>query len=544
LLAGNPGAEDRANYDEGLERHRSLATRLAELDHTQQQTLDARNTVDRLDAEAGDARRLFLGQLSAIDEALVSRAQADLESLARATDSADRERQGLLTKLFWSWSSAGRRRNLERTISSVLQSATALGLGLPETVTNGSLSTFRDVAKEWERRLVAAQKLLTLRRAMQVLARSPSFEDIAQQRAALAEQIPQNSQRLWRDWVQLAPTRLSAQQRKDIADYAAVLQLTTGPDAERVHSSVRQRSHALQAKVTELFNCWAVTSLSVRGRVPLEPGYFDLVVIDEASQCDIASALPLLYRAKRSVIIGDPRPLWQRSALNRARDIELQYRHGLVEARVGWMYSVSSLYDLAASLVLRDHHRSHADIIEISSGGGYEGGLREAPPGRNLRGAPDIVWHDVQGSVLRSSSGGGQNHAEAQAVVAALEDLLVNRHYGGTVGVVTPFRAQAQLLQQMIQESSALLAVRDKSELLVDTVRRFPGGERDVMFFSPVVSDGTPVGALTYLRRNGNLFNLAITRTRGFLHVVGDRSAVASCDVDYFSAFASHVAQD
>ena len=71
---------------------------------------------------------------------------------------------------------------------------------------------------------------------------------------------------------------------------------------------MRRHARVLQSKVSELFVCWAVTSLSARGRVPFEPGYFDLVVIDEASQCDIASALPLLYRAKRSVIIHQDCP--------------------------------------------------------------------------------------------------------------------------------------------------------------------------------------------------------------------------------------------
>jgi very-short-patch-repair endonuclease len=287
--------------------------------------------------------------------------------------------------------------------------------------------------------------------------------------------------------------------------------------------------------------------------VPLESGYFDLVVIDEASQCDIASALPLLYRAKRSVIIGDPQQLRHISALSRPRDSELQHKHGLVDARVGWMYSVSSLYDVAASVVpqdsivnLRDHHRSHADIIEFSNRAFYEGRLRVATRYRNLKrprnSEPGILWLDVRGSVLRPPSGGAQNYTEAQAVVAALEDLLIDRRYEGTVGVVTPFRAQAQLLQQMVQDNSALQAVRDKCELLVDTVHRFQGDERDVMFFSPVVSDGTPVGALGYLRSNGNLFNVAITRARGLLQVIGDRSAAASCGIDYLSAFASYVA--
>jgi very-short-patch-repair endonuclease len=61
------------------------------------------------------------------------------------------------------------------------------------------------------------------------------------------------------------------------------------------------------------------------------------------------------------------------------------------------------------------------------------------------------------------------------------------------------------------------------------------------MFFSPVVSVGTPPGALGFLRSNGNLFNVAITRARGLLHVVGDRSAAASSGVDYLADFAGYV---
>ncbi len=54
---------------------------------------------------------------------------------------------------------------------------------------------------------------------------------------------------------------------------------------------------------------WAISTLSVPSRVPLIPGLFDLLVIDEASQCDIASALPLFYRAKRAAVVGDPMQL-------------------------------------------------------------------------------------------------------------------------------------------------------------------------------------------------------------------------------------------
>ncbi len=552
LLAGNPGTDDVANYEEALERHRSLAAQLAELEAAQQQTLDARNAVDRLDAEADDARRLFGTLLAGIDETPVQRAEADLAALERATDAADRQRQGFASRVLWRWAVPGRLRNLEAVTGAVTQSASSLGVMLPAEATEAGLPGYRQLAEQWRNRLLAAKKLLSYRRAMDVLMRSPSFEDIARQRAALSDQVAQNSQRLWREWVQLAPTRLTPAQRKEVADYAAVLQLMTAPDAGQVHSSVRQRARVLQSQVTELFACWAVTSLSARGRIPFQPGYFDLVVIDEASQCDIASALPLLYRAKRSVIIGDPQQLRHISAVSRPRDSELQHKHGLVDTRLGWMYSVSSLFDVAASVVppqsivnLRDHHRSHADIIEFSNQTFYEGRLRVATRYRQLKrprnAQPGIVWQDVRGYVTRPGSGGARNETEAAALIAALEDLLVRRDYAGTVGVVTPFRAQAQLLQQLVEESPALASVRGRAELLVDTVHRFQGDERDVMFFSPVVSDGMPTGALGFLRSNGNLFNVAITRARGLLHVVGDRASAASSGVDYLVSFAAYV---
>src|SRR6185436_7512577 len=67
------------------------------------------------------------------------------------------------------------------------------------------------------------------------------------------------------------------------------------------------------------------------------------------------------------------------------------------------------------------------------------------------------------------------------------------------------------------------------------------GDERDMMFFSPVVSAGISPGSLGFLRSNGNLFNVAITRARGLLHVVGDRRVAASCGVDYLEEFVAYV---
>lgn len=553
MLSGHVSDNDRVSYEEGMARHRQLADKLAQLDRLQQRTLAARNEVDRIETDVEHLREL-LGEarFNDLDESFLSAAVPVLRAVDATLDALDPEKLGLFGKLALRLGRKGRVDELRAQLKRL--GALPHYLGIQDMNIEGEVDVGR--VRRWrgelQERLDGAGKVLSYQKALDTLRASPPFEEIARQRQEMTAQIAENSTRLWRDWVQMAPSRLAPAERKDIADYTALLQVITGSDGESVNANVRSKARALQAKVSKLFSCWAVTSLSARGKVPFEPGYFDLVVIDEASQCDIASALPLLYRAKRSVIIGDPMQLRHISAVSRSKDADLQSKYGLVENRAVWMYSVNSLYDLAAGVAdagqvinLRDHHRCHADIIEFSNHQFYGGKLRVATRYDRLKRprkhGPGIVWQDVKGKARRPDSGGAQNAPEAKALVDALHDLLVTRRYEGTVGVVTPFRAQVQLIQSMLSEKPALAEATAKCELLVDTVHRFQGDERDVMFFSPVVSEGFPVSALGFLRSNGNLFNVAVTRARGLLHVVGDRSATADCGVDYLVAFARYV---
>ena len=92
----------------------------------------------------------------------------------------------------------------------------------------------------------------------------------------------------------------------------AIGTLTGGGKRASVRSSVPD--------MLKMFPVWGVTSLSTRTNFDLDRGLFDLVVVDEASQCDIASALPLLFRAKRAMIIGDGKQLLHITTLSVAQD--------------------------------------------------------------------------------------------------------------------------------------------------------------------------------------------------------------------------------
>lgn len=296
-----------------------------------------------------------------------------------------------------------------------------------------------------------------------------------------------------------------------------------------------------------------MTSLAARGRVPFDPNFFDLLVVDEASQCDIASALPLLYRARHAVVIGDPKQLRHISALPKQQDQQLLSKHALVEDYPGWAYSTTSLWDLASSLcrsedivALRDHHRSHADIIEFSNKCFYEGRLRVATRYDRLRQphpeGPAVRWVNVEGRTVRPGTGSAVNEKEAQAVLAEI-DRLINQGYRGSIGVVSPFRAQAVRIKDLVYGHPTLGSRVADADFLSETADKFQGDERDVVIFSPAVDTGITEGALRFLRGDPNRFNVAVTRPRAALIVVGNKRAAMDCGVEYLARLAAYVDQ-
>ena len=79
--------------------------------------------------------------------------------------------------------------------------------------------------------------------------------------------------------------QMDADCRGEMNEYVSAMRLIGDVDLAN-YPDIRKKFNHLQQKMTAFLPCWAVTSLSAKGRVPFQPGIFDLVVIDEASQCD------------------------------------------------------------------------------------------------------------------------------------------------------------------------------------------------------------------------------------------------------------------
>ncbi len=285
----------------------------------------------------------------------------------------------------------------------------------------------------------------------------------------------------------------------------------------------------LVPQVLNVFPVWGLTNLSARTNLPLERELFDLVIIDEASQCDVASAIPLLYRARRALIIGDPRQLIHVTSLGNAAERRIADRFGLTEEeRLAYSYKDRSLFGLASSrigdtpLFLDQHYRSHPSIITFSNDHFYGSRLLIFTETSADGEGPAVRWVDVRGRFRPGPRGrSAENPPEAEAVVAELRRLAEDAEWGRfTVGVVTPYRAHAELIRALAARALPTYS----GDLIVDTAHRFQGDERDIIIFSPVVSEQIPPIQANFAG-DPNLVNVAVTRARRQLIVVGDRSA-------------------
>jgi superfamily I DNA and/or RNA helicase len=295
-----------------------------------------------------------------------------------------------------------------------------------------------------------------------------------------------------------------------------------------------KRRGDLARRITEYLPLWIVTSLSIRNTLPLDPGIFDIVIVDEASQCDVPSALPLLFRARRAVIIGDPAQLKHFSSLKRLDEERISQQTGFGDLLDRWSYVNVSLFDRAAAavasagsspIVLPEHHRSHPEIIEFANQRSYAGMLTirtehsklRVPPGDPRSG---VFWHHVSGRVKQRGAG-AYNEQEAEQVAKLIQKFRWGDSARTSLGVVTPFRHQVTEIERRVPNQQN----RELSPVTIGTVHRFQGDERDVMVFSPVIAEGIAPRTAKWVSLQENLINVAVTRARAALHVVGDREA-------------------
>ncbi len=313
------------------------------------------------------------------------------------------------------------------------------------------------------------------------------------------EEAVEDRRRRGRAWVAAASAPSGQQQTLAALDTA----LRAGPLTRR-----DKLTKLDPGDITSSIPLWIGTLSEVSDYLPFAPAMFDLLIMDEASHTNQLDAVPALVRARRAMVLGDPKQLRHVSFVG---DDQMALAAQTVDLPDDLAFKGdvrrNSVFDVAAisapAVLLNEHHRSAPHIIGFSAERFYDGIRIMTRHPRNE--ALDVI-HTLP---LAGRFAGGANEVEANEVEAVIRRL--DDGGPGSIGIITPFRKQADVLERRLLDRFSDSDLR-RLRLRVGTVHGFQGNQRDTMIISTTVSDHD----LTSLRfvDDPHLFNVMVTRAK------------------------------
>lgn len=244
---------------------------------------------------------------------------------------------------------------------------------------------------------------------------------------------------------------------------------------------------------------------------------FDVLIVDESSQCDLRS-LSLFMRAKKIVIVGDDRQISPTRVSSAEKESELINKHLFNIPHSHTFDMRNSLYDKAKfmfkkHIMLKEHFRCVPEIIQFSNDLMYDGQIVPLRvPKTQERIDPPVKTVFVDNGYRN----GNINKPEAKAIAELVIKYCSDTKYDDkSMGIISlQGEEQATLINEFLYESLSKTEIEQR-KLIAGDAYHFQGDERDVMFMSMVVAtEGDK--KITALTQESNLqrFNVAASRAR------------------------------
>jgi DNA replication ATP-dependent helicase Dna2 len=309
---------------------------------------------------------------------------------------------------------------------------------------------------------------------------------------------------------------------------------SSGIGAHHVHHSITHIGMALTpsqlAERIRATRCIVSTIHAVHSQPEiLEFGRFSTAVVDEASQVLDAHICGILAEVDRHILIGDHAQLPPVIA-QPADGLSI---HSPLLAQLGLSHLGTSVFERLANccevngwqgaLATLEHQgRMHADVMAFPSAAFYGGRLRTVLPWQTE--ALELPWHNLlphRACVIEVQS----VPEEARVVAVLVEEIIEAMEAAGddySVGVISPFRVHNRRIMDLLPESI-------RSRVLVDTVERFQGSQRDVIIYSTAVANRQELESIRSERHGADRkLNVASTRARHQFVMVGNAEVLKS----------------
>lgn len=235
---------------------------------------------------------------------------------------------------------------------------------------------------------------------------------------------------------------------------------------------------------------------------------FDMVIVDEASQCNTAVSLVPIIRGNALMLVGDPQQLNPVILLDEVTNKKLREKYKVTEE---YDYRKNSIYktflacdSVSDEVLLRNHYRCHKKIIDFNNKKYYNSKLKICTSSKENE---PLVYIDINNKGV-----GAKNTAPAE-VERIIAYAQANKEKN--IGVITPFVNQKKLIEEEIKNNNL-------KNVVCGTVHAFQGDEKDVVLFSTVLTEQTQSGTYNWLKNNKELINVATSRARDKLIVLAD----------------------
>lgn len=259
-------------------------------------------------------------------------------------------------------------------------------------------------------------------------------------------------------------------------------------------------------KLLRIFPVVATTCISAH-RLGGPEACFDMTIIDEASQCNLALSLVPILRGKNLMLVGDPQQLSPVILLD-AKDNEALRKRYLVSEE--YDYRKNSIYKtflacdaVSDEILLRHHYRCDRRIINFNNIKYYNSRLNIES---RTQSPTPLLMVDV-----------GENHSDFKNTSPReAEEIVeyVKHHRDKEIGIITPFANQKEYIGQLLKEN-------DLEHATCGTVHAFQGDEKDVILFSLALTDRTTDRTYQWLKNNQELINVATSRAKEQLVILG-----------------------
>lgn len=273
--------------------------------------------------------------------------------------------------------------------------------------------------------------------------------------------------------------------------------------------------------ILKTFPVWFCNLSELNDALPLKKELFDLVIIDESTQCDIASCLPLLQRGKKVVFAGDPAQLRHISFLSTSIQQVYKSKYNLDNIPYNYIdYRNKSILDISLLSLqsnhqvatLDEHYRSFPEIIAFSNAQFYDNAIR-IMTAKPIVDSNALYFIECKG--IRSSK--GINQIEVDFMIKDIAELIDNEKYfnnttATSIGILSPFRAQVDYISKIIIKNFSIESI-EKHQIKIGTAYSFQGDERDNMYISFVLDDQSHHGSFYHLNKE-DILNVSITRGR------------------------------